>query len=168
MMNDELLDIVNEKDEVIGQRLRSAIYANKNTNFRVVNAFLINQDGKLWIPRRAANKSIFPLCLDASMGGHVSSGEFYEQALERELMEELRIDLNSCSYECIGKLMPHIHQTSAFMKVYLFPMQKTPDYNPHDFIESFWLLPNELLAYLQNGDKGKDDLSIMLKEFFLN
>jgi isopentenyldiphosphate isomerase len=82
---DELLDIVDQNDKVIGRKLRSEIYENKMSNFRVVNAFLINDNGQLWIPRRSANKRIFPSCLDTSMGGHVSSGETYEDAFKREL-----------------------------------------------------------------------------------
>ncbi|WP_292736317.1 NUDIX domain-containing protein [Nostoc sp. JL31] len=38
--------------------------------------------------RRSAHKSIFPLCLDVSMGGYVETGETYEDALQRELKEE--------------------------------------------------------------------------------
>jgi isopentenyldiphosphate isomerase len=87
-MTDEYLDLVNEKDEVVGKKLRSEVYAEGLSNFRVVNVFLRNFEGKLWIPRRTANKRIFPLCLDVSMGGHVESGESYEVAFKRELSEE--------------------------------------------------------------------------------
>ena len=38
---DELLDIVNEHDHVIGQKYRSEIYNQGLSNFRVINAFLI-------------------------------------------------------------------------------------------------------------------------------
>ena len=69
LMDDEYLDLVNEKDEVIGKKLRSEVYAEGLSNFRVVNAFLVNSEGKLWLPRRGAHKRIFPLCLDMSMGG---------------------------------------------------------------------------------------------------
>ncbi|MCK4650843.1 NUDIX hydrolase [Candidatus Babeliales bacterium] len=165
-MKDELLDIVDKYDKVIGQKFRSEIYLKKLSNFRVVNAFLINKDGKLWIPRRAKNKRVFPLCLDASMGGHVASGETYEEALTRELMEELRIDVKHNQSEYIGSLNPHEHNTSAFMRVYLLKSKKTPNYNPNDFIESFWLFPKELLNRINFGDKGKDDLPIIIKNLF--
>src|ERR1044072_3256275 len=97
-MNDELLDLVSPDDVVIGQALRSVIYAHDWSNFRVVNAFIINDQGKLWIPRRTANKQLFPLCLDASMGGHVAAGETYHQAFVRELQEELNIDASTVKY----------------------------------------------------------------------
>ena len=165
-MNDELLDIVNKNDKVIGQKLRSEIYSKKLSNFRVVNAFLMNKDGKLWIPRRTKNKRVFPLCLDASMGGHVSAGETYKQAFARELMEELRIDINVKSYEHIGNLNPNEHNTSAYMKVYLIRTDNIPNYNTNDFIESFWLYPKELLDLIGSGDKSKDDLPIIVKNLF--
>lgn len=155
---DELLDIVDLNDKVIGQKLRSEIYFQKLSNFRVVNAFLINDHGQLWIPRRSANKRIFPLCLDTSMGGHVSSGESYEDAFKRELMEELNINANLTAYKHIATLNPKQNNTSAFMQVYLIHTNDTPDYNKDDFIEYFWLKPEELLNRLNKGDKSKSDL----------
>ena len=166
-MSDELLDIVDEHDRVIGQRFRSDIYSKNLTNFRVVNAFIQNDKGQLWIPRRSKCKRIFPLCLDASMGGHVEAGESYEEALQRELMEELRIDIASVTYKQLGILTPHQHDTSAFMKVFLLQSNETPNYNTDDFIESFWLIPQDVLSLLETGDKSKDDLPKMIKHFFL-
>ena len=166
-MTDELLDIVNEQDIVIGQKLRSEVYQQKLSNFRAVNAFIQNDQGQLWIPRRSKDKRIFPLCLDASMGGHVESGESYEDALKRELMEELRIDTASIPYKQIGILTPHQHNTSAFMQVFLLHTNTAPEYNREDFIEYFWLKPQEILDRLENGDKGKGDLPNMVKRFFM-
>lgn len=163
---DEFLDIVDQNDKVIGQKLRSEIYSQKLSNFRVVNAFLINEKGQLWIPRRCANKRIFPLCLDASMGGHVSSGETYEEAFKRELMEELNIDSNLVPYKHIGNLNPHQHNTSAFMQVYLIHTNNVPNYNTSDFIEYLWLKPDALLSRLKTGDKSKDDLPKIVKILF--
>jgi len=74
---DEYLDLVDLQDSVIGRKLRSEVYAEHLSNFRVVNAFVLNSKGELWIPRRTADKRIFPLCLDMSVGGHVESGESY-------------------------------------------------------------------------------------------
>ena len=165
-MKDELLDIVDQNDNVIGQKLRSEVYANKLSSFRVVNAFLINKQGKLWIPRRTKDKRIFPLYLDASMGGHVMAGESYEQALARELMEELRIDILTEPYEYVGSLNPRKHSTSAYMKVYLIRTDETPNYNTSDFIESFWFSPKELLNRIDLGDKSKDDLPLIVKNLF--
>ena len=163
---DESLDLVDENDNVIGQNKRSEIYAKNWSNFRVVNIFIVNSEGKLWIPRRATGKRIFPLCLDASVGGHVKSGETYVDALKRELKEELNISLDSIVYRLLGHLKPHKHGVSAFMKVYEIQMDKTPDYNKDDFVEYFWLTPEELFQRAKNGEKMKGDLLQLVRLFY--
>lgn len=157
--SDELLDLVDEQDRVIGIWSRSEIYREGLKNFRVVNAFLINDAGQLWIPRRSAKKRIFPLCLDMSVGGHVISGETYEEAFRRELLEELRIDLDEVGWKDLGQLTPHEHGVSAFMHVYEIHSNHSPDYNRDDFVEFFWMTPQEVLKRIEDGDGAKDDLS---------
>ncbi|MFA5999092.1 MAG: NUDIX hydrolase [Candidatus Babeliales bacterium] len=166
-MSDEILDLVSTDDMVIGQLPRSEVYAQKLSNFRVVNAFVINDQGQLWIPRRTKTKRIFPLCLDASMGGHVESGETYEQAFKRELYEELGLDANSIAYEMIGKLNPHDHGTSAFMQVYVIRLNQVDAYNTQDFCGYFWLSPQECIERLNSGDTGKGDLLKMIRQLFV-
>lgn len=163
---DEILDIVDENDNVIGQKKRSEIYANNLSNFRVVNAFIVNSKGELWIPRRAANKRSFPSCLDMSMGGHVESGESYEDALLREMDEELGIDTSKTPCKLLGLLTPAKDGVAAFMKVYEIKLDTAPNYNKNDFTEYFWLSPKEVLERITKGEKTKDDLPRLVKRFY--
>lgn len=163
---DEYLDLVDENDNVVGKEKRSIIYQNKQSNFRVVNAFIINSRGELWIPRRTAVKRVFPLCLDMSVGGHVESGETYEEALQRETLEELNIDLRKTPYKFLGSLTPHKDNVSAFQKDYEIKMDEVPNFNKDDFIEFFWLTPKQLFERVRNGDKTKNDLPKLVKIFY--
>jgi isopentenyl-diphosphate delta-isomerase len=54
----EYLDLVDENDNVIGNKKRSEVYAENLSNYRVINAFVINSNGEIWIPRRNKNKKI--------------------------------------------------------------------------------------------------------------
>ena len=164
--DDELLDLVDEHDQVIGRRLRSEIYRDRLNNFRAVNAFLVNDVGQLWIPRRTATKRLFPLCLDMSVAGHVASGEDYLTAFRRELYEELNLVLDDVDWKFIGHLTPHQHGMSAFMHVYEIRANQVPDHNRDDFTEYYWLYPHEIIEMLNNGDKSKDDLPRLLSKVY--
>lgn len=165
-MNDEYLDLVDEKDNVIGKKLRSEVYAEGLSNFRVVNAFIVNSQGKLWIPLRGPNKRIFPLSLDMSMGGHVESGETYDQAFMRETQEELGIDTNVIPWKMLGHITPGSDGVAAYMNVYEIRSDTSPNYNPDDYTEYFWLTPKEVLEKIETGTKTKDDLPKLIKIFY--
>ncbi|MBI4118841.1 MAG: NUDIX hydrolase [Parcubacteria group bacterium] len=163
---DEFLDLVDENDKVIGRKKRSEVYTEKLSNFRVVNAFVVNSKDEIWIPRRTANKRMFPLYLDMSMGGHVESGESYENAFKRETMEELNIDTGKAQTRLLGHLSPQKDGVSANMNVYEIKTDETPNYNHNDFTEHFWLTPQALFERIANGEKTKGDLPKLVRIFY--
>ncbi len=162
----EYLDLVNENDEVIGKKLRSEIYKEGLTNFRVVNVFIINSKGQIWIPRRTANKAIFPLTLDFSAAGHVESGESYDEAFAKEVREELNIDVSKIPYQTLGKLTPK-DGVKLFEMNYEIQSDEVPTFNPDDFVEYFWLTPKEIIDRIEAGEKAKDDIIVLLRRFYL-
>jgi len=164
---DECLDIVDENDKVIGREKRSVVYAKGLKNFRVVNIFIKNKKGELWIPRRSANKRIFPLCLDMSVGEHVQSGEEYETAFRRGLLEELNLNSKTYKWRLLGVLSPEKDKVSCFMGVYEIQSDVVPNYNKDDFVEWFWLRPEEILKRMKEGEKAKDDLPKLIKIFYI-
>ncbi|MBP6945791.1 MAG: NUDIX domain-containing protein [Candidatus Pacebacteria bacterium] len=165
---DEYLDLVDENDLVIGREKRSEVHAKHLNNFRAVNAFIVNSSGELWIPRRTAHKQIAPLGLDMSMGGHVESGETYEQTFRREMAEELNIDTGVVPYKVIGYFKGGEHGLKAFQMIFELKMDTVPDYNPTDFFESFWFKPLDLLKRIEGGEKTKSDLPILVRLLYLN
>jgi isopentenyldiphosphate isomerase len=163
---EEYVDVVDQNDNVVSRMLRSE---NKNhlRDVRVVNGFILNSKGELWIPRRTAQKRAFPLCLDMSVGGYVMSGESYEEAFVRESKEELNLDIEKIGYKLLGYLSRK-DDVSCFMKVYEIEMDETPDYNKDDFCEYFWIYPKDLLEKIKNGEKVKGDLLQLIKSFYIN
>ena len=166
-MNDEILDIVDNDDNIIGRLSQSSIYRQGLKNFRVINCFLENSKGELWIPKRAPDKRIFPLCLDVSAGGHVKSGESYKDAFRREIKEELDLDCGKVGYEILGYLNPHENGVSAFMTVYRIKTDESPNYNRQDFVEARWILPGDLVEMINSGEPAKDDLIRLIRFFYL-
>ncbi|MFA5051545.1 MAG: NUDIX domain-containing protein [Patescibacteria group bacterium] len=84
----ELVDIVNEKDEVIGQADVKKAHAEKLLH-RIVHVLIMNHSGEMALQLRSQHKHFLPGYWCTSVGGHVQSGETYEQAAIRECREEI-------------------------------------------------------------------------------
>jgi isopentenyldiphosphate isomerase len=92
---EEFMDIVDDNDTIIGNTTQKEIYDKKLTH-RIVHVFLIDpKTNKIYLQKRSENKDFLPGYYCTSAGGHVKSGETYEEAGKRELEEELglKIDL---------------------------------------------------------------------------
>jgi isopentenyldiphosphate isomerase len=89
-MSDELLDIVDDNDLVIGQAMRNVVH-QRGLQHRGVHIFLATPQGKLIVQRRGRQRGLCPLALDCSVSEHVKAGEGYPEAAKRGLLEELGI-----------------------------------------------------------------------------
>lgn len=89
---EEILDIVNEKDEVIGTEKKEIANKNPQLIHREVGVIIFDLDNKILLQKRSPKKSTNPGRWTVSSAGHVTSGETYEEAAYRELLEELGFD----------------------------------------------------------------------------
>ncbi|MFI8998039.1 NUDIX hydrolase [Streptomyces sp. NPDC053542] len=87
---DEILDIVDEQDRVVGQAPRGEAYARR---LRHRSTFILVRDAqdRIFVHRRTAQKLIFPSHYDLFVGGVVGAGESYDDAALREAEEELGV-----------------------------------------------------------------------------
>jgi len=93
-MSDELLDVVDDADLVIGQELRTEVH-RRGLQHRGVHIFLVTPENKLVVQQRGRQRGTSPLALDCSVSEHVKSGEGYQEAASRGLAEELGLrDIN--------------------------------------------------------------------------
>ncbi|WP_371672558.1 NUDIX domain-containing protein [Streptomyces sp. NBC_00289] len=87
---DEILDIVDENDRVIGRSPRGEAYA-KGLRHRCVFIQARDAHGRLFVHRRTPTKLVFPSLHDMFVGGVVGAGESYDDAALREAEEELGV-----------------------------------------------------------------------------
>jgi len=87
---DEILDIVDEHDEVVGQARRGDAYA-QGMRHRCTFIQVRDAQGRLFIHRRTPTKLVFPSLYDVFVGGVVGAGETYDEAALREAEEELGV-----------------------------------------------------------------------------
>lgn len=89
-MPDELFDVVDETDQVVGQEMRSIVH-QRGLWHRGVHVLLFTTDGRLVVQQRSRTKSQSPLTFDCSVSEHVQAGESYFDAAVRGLSEELTL-----------------------------------------------------------------------------
>lgn len=86
----ELLDVIDEQDNVIGQMNHSDI-DKKLLPHRIVHVLIFDKEGNMLLQKRSMKKSFCPGYWSTAVGGHVQSGETYEVAALREFEEELGV-----------------------------------------------------------------------------
>lgn len=89
---EEILDLVNEKDEVVGEVLKSKANSDPTLIHREVIVYIFDAQGKFLVQQRSWNKKVYPGFWAESAAGHVVKGELPEMAAHRELLEEMGFD----------------------------------------------------------------------------
>jgi isopentenyl-diphosphate delta-isomerase len=87
---EELFDIVSDGDEVVGRATRREAHTLGHIH-RSVLFFIFDGEGRVFVSQRTDNKEFYPGYWSIVFGGHVHTGESYEDAVQRELEEEAGI-----------------------------------------------------------------------------
>lgn len=88
----ELVDIVDENNRLTGQTEERWVAYDKGLWRRTVSCWIMNEKGEVLLQKRTANKLRNPNKW-AKTGGQVDSGETVEEAIFREVKEELGIEI---------------------------------------------------------------------------
>lgn len=128
----ELLDIVNEQDEVIGQDTREHAH-QQGLLHREIWLWLYNTAKGIVLQRRSKSKDRHPGLLAAPVAGHVSAGQGYYETMHREAREEAGLELDPSKIIELGKIrtstFDEITQTKndTFKQVYAYPFDGRVD-----------------------------------------
>lgn len=87
-MTDEIFDLVNDRDEVIGQDTRANVHRLR-LKHRAIHVLVFNRAGEVFLQKRSMKKDSFPGAWDSSASGHLDTGEDYDACAIRELREEI-------------------------------------------------------------------------------
>ena len=90
----EMIDIVDINGNPTGRTFMRGEVLQPGEFFRASMVCIFNREGKLLIQKRKKDKKNWPGLWDVSAGGAIIAGETPQEAAQREVREELGIDLD--------------------------------------------------------------------------
>ena len=124
----ELVDIVDENNKLTGQIEDRWVAYNKGLWRRTVSCWIMNKKGEVLLQKRTANKVRNPNKW-AKTGGQVDSGETVEEAIFREVKEELGIEIPKEQIRVID-----IHKSSEKNKRFAYNFLFVVDHKIDDYM----------------------------------
>lgn len=114
---DEIIPVVNDKDEIVDIKSISEVHKTGLVH-REAYVYLMNSSGKVLLQKRKDNG-----LWDHSAAGHFSEHESYIEGAKREFEEELGVrisldDLKEIAYKRLDSIKPN-KKNSRFVRVYL-------------------------------------------------
>jgi len=152
----ELLDVVDKNDQVIGSEIRGKIH-QLGLMHRAVHILVFNNENKLFIQKRSMSKDENPGLWDTSAAGHLDSGEIYYDCAIRELNEELGISIES-TLAFIFRLEPTELTGMEHCNVYQCHYNGPIKLQPEEIDEGKWITADEMDQCVSSNDSDLTDV----------
>jgi len=122
----EIFDIVDINDNVIGQATRRECHSDPNLIHRAVFVLIFNDNNHVLWQKRSHTKDVSPGEWTTSVSGHVLTGEDYELTAVREAREELGIDV---ALDFLGKFLYRYPIENEYSAIFRAFSNRPFDYN---------------------------------------
>lgn len=159
----EFLDIVDANDQVIGKATRDDIY-KKSLCHRIVHVLIFDEQGNLALQLRSKKVSFCPSHWSTTVGGHVQTGESYEEGALREFKEELG---TTNPLEFFSKDWYEANGLRKFLTTYKTVYSGPFNPNPDDVERVDFFSADEIKDMIDRGEKFHPELLFLLKKYFL-
>lgn len=145
---DELFDIVDDMDRVVGQATRSEVH-QKGLWHRAVHIVVRNKAGEVLLQQRSMLKDTCPGLWTTSCAGHLDAGEGYLAAAVRELQEELGIGVQAECLSKLGKKPPSALTGGEWIEIYALQHEGPFTFPEAEVAQLRWVSPETLAPWLQ-------------------
>lgn len=148
-MQDEVFDVVNERDEVIGQLARREVH-RQGLKHRAVHVLIFNARGELFLQKRSLKKDNHPGVWDSSAAGHLDTGEEYDVCAMREVQEELGIKL-PCVPQRVLRVNACEETGQEFVWVYRCEHEGPFQLHPEEIDEGAWFTLEKIRSWIRES-----------------
>jgi len=146
-MNEEIFDVVNDRDEVVGFERRSEVH-RLGLNHRAVHVLVFNARGEVFLQKRSMTKDTFPGTWDSSASGHLDRGEDYDTCVVRELREEIGL-VRQAPPERLFKIDACVETGREFVWVYRCRAEGPFTLHPEEIERGDWFAPAAVTRWIQ-------------------
>jgi isopentenyl-diphosphate delta-isomerase type 1 len=145
-VHDEIFDVVNDKDEVVGQLSRREVH-RQGLKHRAVHVLIFNSRGDLFLQKRSMKKDNFPGVWDSSASGHLDTGEDYDACAIREVREELGIQLG-CVPDRILRIEACEETGQEFVWIYRCKHEGPFVLHPEEIETGAWFTSQQIATWI--------------------
>lgn len=151
-MSEEIFDVVNDRDEVIGQQTRGEVH-RLGLKHRATHVLVFNARGEVFLQKRSMKKDNHPGVWDSSSSGHVDHGEAYDDCAVRELREEIGLVV-SPPLRRLFKIEACAETGQEFVWVYRCEAEGPFKLHPEEIDQGGWFAPGYVSRWIaeQPGD----------------
>ncbi len=149
----EYVDVVDEEDKFVRKATEMEM-REKTLLHRAARIILVNKEGKFLVQKRSKNKELYPGYWDIGVSETLKSGESYESAAVRGLLEELGLMYISniqLLHSFIAKLKFRSKQDNVNYKVYEYLCQGKVYVNKDEIEEAKFIPLEEVEKLISEG-----------------
>jgi isopentenyl-diphosphate delta-isomerase len=143
---DEIFDVVNDRDEVIGRQTRGQVH-QLGLKHRAVHVLVFNRRGELFLQKRSLQKDTFPGAWDSSASGHLDAGEDYDACAVREVREEIGLKIAQPPVR-LFKLDACAETGQEFVWVYRLESEGPFTLHPEEIETGGWFAPEAITQWM--------------------
>lgn len=162
---EELFDIVDDNDNVIGQTTRSDVHRS-GLQHRGVHLLLFDRNGRMLIQKRSADKRQYASLWDCSVSEHVQAGESYPDAAVRGAKEEMRVDVSGLRplFKFRMEYGPNDNEISVVYEGEVEPA--SVQFDAEEVSEVAYVHPAELFASMEKSPQSYCGWFIQIIKFY--
>src|SRR4051794_24381052 len=147
-MSEEIFDIVDDRDQVIGQCPRREVHRVGHKH-RAIHVLVFNSRGEVFLQKRSMSKDTYPGVWDSSSSGHLDTGEDYDACSLRELREEIGL-VTKLSPRRLFKIDACRDTGQEFVWVYRYESEGPFTLHLEEIERGDWFAPAYVTSWIQD------------------
>jgi isopentenyldiphosphate isomerase len=155
---EEIFDVVDDLDQVVGRQTRSQVH-RLGLKHRAVHVLVFNSRGQVFLQKRSMTKDRQPGLWDSSASGHLDCGEDYDACAVRELGEEIGLMLDTPPRR-LFKLAASAETDQEHVWVYRCQAEGPFTLHPDEIERGDWFEPSALTRWM--SERPQDFASALL------